>query len=220
MMDEDDDDHSYHYLINSIDKYQQKTRKQKNLDDLAVAIIKKDTQHTGGRGPKGGTKGLAANLAEQCRFHLSPTGCRSPDTCSLGRHDPECQGKGSGKGGGKDPSKGKPGKGKASGGKGNSKGGTDTAKGGKGDSPPQHLPDDALVDTQGRPLCYNYVHGKCTKGNACKRYHGPATPAMTKKRLADEKAMADKKAAGGQGTQTDTERDATKPKAKAKGKNE
>ena len=66
------------------------------------------------------------------------------------------------------------------------------------------------------------MHGKCTKGNACKRYHGPATPAMTKKRLADEKAMADKKAAGGQGTQTDTEGDATKPKAtaKAKGKDE
>ena len=50
----------------------------------------------------------------------------------------------------------------------------------------------------------------------------PATPAMAKKRLADEKAMADKRAAGGQGTQTDTERDATKlkAKAKAKGKNE
>ena len=45
---------------------------------------------------------------------------------------------------------------------------------------------------------------------------------MHKKRLADEKAMADKRAVGGQGTQTDTEKDAAKPKAKAKakGKNE
>ena len=35
---------------------------------------------------------------------------------------------------------------------------------------------------------------------------------MTKKRLADEKAMADKRAAGSQGTQTDTEKDADNPK--------
>ena len=131
------------------------------------------------------------------------------------------------KGGGKDPSRGKPGgtpdgeKGKPNG-KGKPKGGKDPAKGGNDNPPSQHLPDDALVDSQGRNLCYNFVHGRCTKGDKCKRYHGPETPAMQKKRLADEKAMSDKRAAGGQGTQSETEGGVEKPKAKAKakGKNE
>ena len=47
---------------------------------------------------------------------------------------------------------------------------------------------------KGRFLCYDFVHGKCTKGDQCTRYHGPATPAMTLKRLQDEKKLAEKKA--------------------------
>ena len=43
-------------------------------------------------------------------------------------------------------------------------------------------------------LCYAYTHGKCTEGANCKRYHGPQTIAMQKKRLADEKRMLEKRA--------------------------
>ena len=76
------------------------------------------------------------------------------------------------------------------------------------------MPDDAIKDAKGRFLCYDYVHGRCNKGDACKRYHGPETPAMHKKRVADEKEKAERKAA----SQSDTENgtDAAKAKAKAK----
>ena len=72
MMDEDDYDHSYHYLINSIDKYQQKTRKQNNLDDLAVAIIRKDTQHTGGRAPRAAPRVSPPTLLNSAGFTCHP----------------------------------------------------------------------------------------------------------------------------------------------------
>ena len=223
MLADDDVDHSYQYLLDSIERYQQKTRKRKNLDDLAGALVKKEPSVDSGKGPKRGAKALAAKFAEQCKFHLSPPRCRWPNTCSLGRHDPEFKGKGSGKGGDKDLSKGKSSgrsdvdKGKPDAPKGKPTGNKDPAKPGAGTSPSQRLPDDALVDTQGRSLCYAYVHGKCTDGD-CEGHHGPETPAMRKKRIADEKRKADKVAAAGQGTQSDTEGAKEKPKAKAKAK--
>ena len=140
-------------------------------------------------------------------------------TCNLGRRDPECKGMGSGKGGGKESGKGKS-TGKSEGGKGKSKGEKGQPKGGKagkttGEKPaPQSLPDDAIKDSKGRYLCYDYVHGRCNKGDACKRYHGPETPAMHKKRVADEKKIANRQGA----TQSDTEDGADNAKAKAKAK--
>ena len=56
------------------------------------------------------------------------------------------------------------------------------------------LPESAIVDAEGRQLCYSYVHGKCQDSD-CRRYHGPETKAMKEKRLVDEKRMADKRAA-------------------------
>ena len=144
--------------MDSIEKYQQKTRKQKNLDDLAVSITKKEPHTQGGNPPKGAAKALAAKIAEQCKYHLMPNGCRWSETCNLGRHDPECKGMGSGKGGGKESGKGKS-TGKSESGKGKSKGEKGQPKGGKagkrsGDNPaPQSLPDDAIKDSKGRFLC-------------------------------------------------------------------
>ena len=125
-----------------------------------------------------------------------PNGCNWPDTCKLGRHDPEFKGKGT-KGGGKGGDKGNA-KGKAKGDK--SKGKPDGKAGGKGGDPkttgnPAKLPDDALVDSEGKSLFYALIHGKCNGPSKCDRYHGPETPAMQKKRLTDEKRMAEKAAA-------------------------
>ena len=88
------------------------------------------------------------------------------------------------------------------------------------------MPDDAIKDAKGRFLCYDYVHGRCNKGDACKRYHGPETPAMQKKRLIDEKKMKEAAESGRKGTQSEVEADdesakkppKTGPKAKAKTK--
>ena len=75
------------------------------------------------------------------------------------------------------------------------------------------LPDDALVDELGRPLCYANVNRKCNDPN-CKRYHGPETKAMHEKRLKDEKRMAERaeKAAAAGGERPGPRR----PKVKAK----
>ena len=142
---------------------------------------------------------------------MSQHGCNWPDTCRLGRHDPEFRGKwADGKGGkGKNSKGGKGGTGAAAGGtpggadKGDGKGGKrdNKPKGGGQDPPPpppgkHKLPDDALVDELGRPLCYANVHRKCNDPN-CKRYHGQETKAMREKRLKDEKRMAERAAAAG-----------------------
>ena len=61
------------------------------------------------------------------------------------------------------------------------------------------------------------MNGKCT-ANPCPkgRYHGPETPAMQKKRLADEIKMKQRAAAGGNGTQSEIE-SGGEGKAAAKG---
>ena len=89
---------------------------------------------------------------------------------------------------------------------------------------PEKLAKTALVDSYGRSLCYAYIHGLC-KTTPCPkgRYHGKETEAMKTKRVADEKKMAERKAAGNSGSQSDIEtadkkKAAGKAKAKAKGK--
>ena len=201
MLDDDDEYHSYQYLLDSIERYQQKTKKAKNLDGLTNALLRKDQAPPAGNPPKGKNKAanaLAAKLEEQCKFHLMPNGCNWPDTCKLGRHDPEFRGKGT-KGAGKGGDKGAA-KGKAKGDK--SKGKSDTKPGGKGGDTkatgnPAKLPDDALVDSEGKSFCYAFIHGKCNDPIKCGRYHGPETPAMQKKRLKDEKKIAESAAQAG-----------------------
>ena len=156
---------------------------------------------------------MAASLADQCKFHLMPTGCKWPDTCQLGRHDPEFRGRGTGKG---DTTKGAKGKGKGKGDKGKKKG-EDVPPPPK-PAAPAKLPDEALVDANGRRPCYKFIHGTCNDPN-CKRDHGPETKAMQAKRLKDEAKMQQQRDAGGDGTQSDIEADDdAKPKAKAKAK--
>ena len=156
------------------------------------------------------------------------SGCKWPDICKLGRHDPEFKGKGAAQGGGKGTGKSQDPASKSGKSKGDAKGkgkGADgkaatPAAGGKGSA---KLPDDAVVDELGRRLCYKSVHGKCTDPDCLvKRYHGKPTPAMTKKRIEDEKKMAAKRAAGGAGAQSDSEApsgsDTSAPGASAKAK--
>ena len=155
-------------------------------------------------------------MAEQCRFWLSQGGCNRPDTCTMGKHDPEFKGKG---GKGAPPVKGK-GKGKGKdGGRGNRQ--NDSNK------PPaaaaaEKLPADAIKDAKGRFLCYAYVHGKCTDPCPKNRYHGPETKAMREKRIIDEKKMKERAAAGAAGTQSEVEggsgNEGPKPKPKNKAK--
>ena len=87
--------------------------------------------------------------------------------------------------------------------------------------PPPKLVDDAVRDHRGRQLCYAYVRGQRSEPCPRHRYHGPETPAMREKRLADEKKIAERRSAGQDATQTDVEsgsETAVKPKAKAKTK--
>ena len=230
MLDDDHTDHSFKYLIDSIQHYQQKTRMEKNLDGLTEAVIKKSQDPGGGQkseGGKGGksVKALAAKITEQCPFWVSHAGCKWLDNCNKGKHDPECKSilrDPKSKGGGKTASgseqksgdaKGKAGKD----GKG-SKGSKDNAKGAPAAAdPPQNLPDTAVVDSKGRALCYRFVHGKCTNSK-CRRYHGPETKAMREKRIADEAELAKRRAAGADASQTDVEGEQPKPKAQAKSK--
>ena len=74
-----------------------------------------------------------------------------------------------------------------------------------------------MTDAQGRRLCYPFVHRKCSEPCPKGLYHGPETEAMKTKRIADEKKMAERKAAGGRGTQSEID-EAPDPKAKAKAK--
>ena len=111
-----------------------------------------------------------------------PSGCRFPDTCTLGRHDPELKGKGTAAPTGKAQGKGKGDKG------GKGKGKKD--KGGKGDKTPSvpkppKLADDARVDSKGRQPCHRFMKDPtlCTLGDNCKFFHGPFSKAM----LADKK---------------------------------
>ena len=69
MLDDDDRDHSYDYLLSSIDRYQQRTKKARNLDGLANALLKKDTPPTtkpGGKGARGTNALAATKLEDQC----------------------------------------------------------------------------------------------------------------------------------------------------------
>ena len=223
MLDDDDEEHTYDYLLQSVERHLKQTCRNKNLEGLTNTLPSRNLKVNNWTPKTKVIQGAAAKLEDQCRFHLSQHGCNWPDTCKLGRHDPEFRGKGSdGKGGkGKNGKGDKGGKGAASGGadKGDGKGG----KGGKkpkgnGQEPPppppgkSKLPDDALVDEQGRQLCYAYVHKKCNDAN-CKRYHGPETKAMRKKRLEDEKRMAERAAASGG---ADSESKGPKAKSKAR----
>ena len=42
MLDDDDENHSYQFLLDSIERYQQKTKKAKNLNGLTNALLRKD----------------------------------------------------------------------------------------------------------------------------------------------------------------------------------
>ena len=102
MLDESDPNHSYSFLVESIENYFLKTMNSKNDEGYADSIIKRD-QHTGGKGNRNDkpTKALSAKVhSQQCRFHLSKSGCKWPETCKLGKHGPEYKGKGPPKDGG------------------------------------------------------------------------------------------------------------------------
>ena len=187
MLPEDHPDHSYNYLVESIEKHLQQKRSATNLARITKALHPKpkgDNTNTGNQRNNKGIKALAAAFSQQCPHWLKPTGCRDPSNCKLGKHDNEFKGlaahtfQPSGKGGGKStkapgppppPKKGAP-KGDGKGKKGKA------AKGGQGQS--AKLPDDALVDHQGRRPCYPYMRGQCTLGDACTWAHCQETPAM------------------------------------------
>ena len=61
------------------------------------------------------------------------------------------------------------------------------------------MPDNAIKDKEGRFLCYDFVHGRCTDPCPGGRYHGPETAAMKAKRLKDEKLLAERAAAKKEG---------------------
>ena len=228
LMNEEDPEWSYQYLVDSIEHYRQRTRLDNNIDgQIKANDLKADDDNK----KQKAAKALAAKLEQQCPFHLTPTGCKWPDTCNLGRHDSECQGKGKGKGKGagtkgapwpKAGSPTTPGKGdKGDKGKGKGKKGDETRKGkpeGPATRPHQAnaapLAPDALVDNEGKRPCYNFANGKCNDAN-CKFSHVPETPAMQKKRLADEKKISAKaaRAEGGAASDKDSEKG---PKATAK----
>ena len=73
-------------------------------------------------------------------------------------------------------------------------GGTPAAAAGTTNGKKQKLADDAVKDEQGRPLCYNFIHKRCTEPCPDNRYHGPETKAMHDKRLIDEAKIAAAKA--------------------------
>ena len=180
--------------MKSIDTYLSRTQRDRNLKSITSAVS--------GDGSNGKSKAKPAapaapggeGISAQCPWHLKPNGCKFADSCTKGRHDPQFKGKGetsAPKKGKKEPQKGES---KAKSPKGSDPKKWSSKDKSKDGSGKKKLPKDAIKDEEGRFLCYNFVHGKCD-GKGCSKYHGPATEAMTKKRLADEAKMKTKAAA-------------------------
>ena len=182
--------------MDSCEKYLQKHSLRNNMQSIETRGYFDDIDDKDVSSKKG--KGVPATPAlddtkGQCPYHLR-NGCNDPTNCNKGKHDANMLGKLKGIGGGKGAEKGK--------GKGGKKGGKKGEKGGdprSNSAPPAtsgaggRLPDDALTDSKGRMLCFDFAHQRCKKGKDCERYHGPATKAMTehRKRL-EEKWEQDK----------------------------
>ena len=97
MLDDSDPEHCYSYLIDAVIRYQLKSQADGNMSGLLKNNAEKP--EPGSKAEKRKLKAalaaaFKASLSQQCRFHLSPTGCWYPDTCTNGRHDPEFKGKG------------------------------------------------------------------------------------------------------------------------------